>query len=284
MAKRRCLGYHNLMATQAMTTPAVGNLLREWRQRRRMSQLDLAFEADVSSKHLSFVETGRAAPSREMILHLAEQLEVPLRDRNTLLAAAGYAPIFPERTLEDPDLQAAKAAIDLILKGHEPYPALAVDRHWTLLAANAAFGSLLAGVHPALLKPPVNVLRLTLHPDGLAPRIVNLAQCRSHLLARLWHQAQATADPILGDLWTELSDFPAPPASQGHEEDFGGVLVPVRLRTEYGILSLFSTTTVFGTARDVTLSEIALESFFPADAFSSAILNSLVDVPAPFPV
>ena len=265
-----------------MTAPTIGKLLREWRQRRHLSQLDLAFEADVSSKHLSFVETGRASPSREMILHLAEQLEVPLRDRNALLAAAGYAPIFPERALEDPDLQAAKSAIDLILKGHEPYPAIAVDRHWTLLTANSAFSPLLADVSARLLVPPVNVLRLTLHPDGLAPRIVNLAQCRFHLLDRLRHQASATADPILCDLWTELSAYPAPVSSSVSGEDFGGVLMPVRLQTEHGILSLFSTTTVFGTARDVTLSEIALESFFPADAASAAILRSLVDAPASF--
>ncbi len=155
-------------------TQSVGNLLREWRMRRRMSQLDLACEADISARHLSFLETGRSSPSREMVLHLAEQLEVPLRERNSLLVAAGYAPVFRERALEDPTLQAARKVIDLLLAAHEPFPALAIDRHWTLVASNRAIPLLLAGVEPSLLVPPVNVLRLSLHPQGLAPRIVNL--------------------------------------------------------------------------------------------------------------
>ena len=160
---------------------AIGPLLREWRQRRHMSQLALALKADISQRHVSFVESGRAQPSREMVLHLAEQLDLPLRDRNRLLLAAGYAPVFPEHPLDDPALDAARRAVDRVLQGHEPYPAIAVDRHWTLLAANRVVGALLAGVEPALLAPPVNVLRLTLHPAGLAPRIVNLPQWRVHL-------------------------------------------------------------------------------------------------------
>jgi len=163
----------------------VGDLLREWRQRRRMSQLDLASEAEISTRHLSFLETGRAQPSRDMVLHLAEQLEVPLRERNVLLVAAGFAPVFAERSLEDPALQSARKAVDLVLAGHEPYPALAVDRHWTLIAANGAVGRIIGGADASLLQPPVNVLRLSLHPKGLAPRIVNLPEWRAHLLARL---------------------------------------------------------------------------------------------------
>src|SRR6476469_9855053 len=193
----------------AMTQP-VGDLLREWRQRRRMSQLDLASEAEISTRHLSFVETGRALPSREMVLHLAEQLEVPLRERNVLLVAAGFAPVFAERALEDPALQSARRAVDLVLAGHEPYPALAVDRHWTLVAANAAVGRLIAGADAELLQPPVNVLRLSLHPKGLAPRIANLPEWRAHLLARLRQQIDVTADGELIKLLDELSGYPAP--------------------------------------------------------------------------
>src|SRR6476619_1121186 len=180
----------------AMTQP-VGDLLREWRQRRRMSQLDLASEAEISTRHLSFLETGRAQPSREMVLKLAEQLEVPLRERNVLLVSAGYAPVFPRRGLEDPALKQARKAVDLVLKGHEPYPAIAVDRHWTLVAHNAAVPALLASAAPELLRPPVNVLRLSLHPEGLAPRIANLGEWRAHLLARLRQQIDVTADSEL---------------------------------------------------------------------------------------
>src|SRR6218665_1843330 len=178
--------------------PSFGTLIRDWRQLRRQSQLDLALEAEISQKHLSFIESGRSRPSREMVLLLAEHLGVPLRERNALLLAAGYAPIYPERPLEDPSLDAARSAIDLILKGHEPYPAAAVDRHWTLLAYNNAVTPLLSLVSDAeLLKPPVNVLRLSLHPQGLAPFILNLAEWRTHLLARLRQQVRATAEAKL---------------------------------------------------------------------------------------
>jgi transcriptional regulator with XRE-family HTH domain len=257
----------------------VGDLLREWRGRRRLSQLDLACEADISTRHLSFIETGRATPSREMILHLAEQLEVPLRERNTLLVAAGYAPVFPERALADPALAAARRAVDLVLSGHEPYPALAVDRHWTLVAANRAVTPLLAGAGPSLLQPPVNVLRLSLHPEGLAPRIANLRQWRSHLLARLQQQLDVTADPALVELMDELRDYPAgdEPGNGGGdaEGEYAGIVVPLRLATEAGVLSFISTTTVFGTPVDITLSELALESFFPADEGTAETLRQL---------
>lgn len=259
-----------------MTTPAlpVGEQLRAWRQWRRLSQLDLACEAGISTRHLSFVETGRARPGRDMLLHLAERLEVPLRARNGLLLAAGYAPFFAERPLEDPALAAARAAVTQVLKGHEPNPALALDRHWTLLEANAAVAPLLAGVAPALLQPPVNVLRLSLHPEGLAPRIANLAEWRGHLLERLRRQAEATADPVLAALLEELSAYPGPAAAPSAETE--SVVVPLRLRREAGELSFISTTTLFGTPRDVTLSELAIESFFPADAATAAALRSLL--------
>ena len=270
------------MNTHQMNThhqPSIGHLLRDWRQLRRFSQLDLALEAEISQKHLSFVESGRSQPSRDMVLLLAEHLGVPLRERNALLNAAGYAPVYLERSLEDPGLRAAKSAIDLVLKGHEPYPALAVDRHWTLLAANGAVSGLLGMVVEAeLLRPPVNVLRLSLHPDGLAPFIVNLGEWRAHLIARLRQQIRATADPILADLLTELLGYPAPAEAprKGHEAEIeAAIVVPMQLRVGDSVLSLISTTTVFGTPVDITLSELALETFFPADAETAEALRAL---------
>src|SRR6266581_2200099 len=255
----------------------VGDHLREWRQRRRMSQLDLACEADISTRHLSFLETGRSQPSRDMILHLADRLEVPLRERNMLLVSAGFAPVFPERPLADPALQAARKAVDLVLAGHEPYPAVAIDRHWTLVASNNAVPPLLAGAAPELLQPPVNVLRLSLHPRGLARRIANLAQWRAHLLERLRRQVDLTADPVLAELLRELRGYPAPAGARpaANPGEFSGVVVPFRLVTDSGVLSFFSTTTVFGTPVDITLSELALESFFPADAATAEALRRL---------
>ncbi len=258
-------------------TQPVGSLLRKWRERRRLSQLDLACEAEISTRHLSFLETGRSLPSREMVLRLAERLDVPLRERNALLVAAGYAPAFPERPLDDPALQAARNAVDLVLAGHEPYPAIAIDRHWTLIASNKAVQPLLAAVDPLLLQPPVNALRLSLHPAGLAPRIANLPEWRSHLLARLRRQIEVTADPVLEELLNELSSYPAPSGGVGAGSDsdveYAGVAAPFRLVTEQGILSFISATTIFGTPVDVTLSELALESFFPADAATAKALR-----------
>jgi len=259
----------------AAATQPFGNLLREWRQRRRMSQLALACEADISTRHLSFVETGRAQPSREMVLHLSERLQVPLRERNVLLVAAGFAPMFAQRALDDPALQAARQAIDLVLAGHEPYPALAVDRHWTLVAANRMVSPLLAGVEVSLLQHPVNVLRLSLHPAGLAPRIVNFAQWRSHLLARLRQQIEASGDPVLAALLDELSAYPARTTLTEHEPP--GVVIPFELDMPQGRLSFISTTTIFGTPVDVTLSELAIESFFPADATTAQALRQLIE-------
>jgi len=255
----------------------VGDLLREWRQRRRLSQLDCAVEAEISSKHLSFLETGRSRPSREMLLKLAELLEVPLRERNALLISAGFAPMFAERKLDDPSLQAARDAMEMVLKGHEPYPAIAVDRHWTLLAANRAVAPMLTDIKAQLLAAPMNVLRASLHPDGLAPRIVNLGQWRAHIFARLRRQIEVSADPALTALLEELSAYPAPahPAHNDRSESTNAFVVPLRLATPLGVLSFISTTTVFGTPIDVTLSELALESFFPADAATAAALRQM---------
>ncbi|HLU05055.1 MAG TPA: helix-turn-helix transcriptional regulator [Woeseiaceae bacterium] len=256
----------------------VGMQIRNWRQRRRRSQLDLALDAEISARHLSFLETGRSLPSREMVLRLAEKLDVPLRERNELLVAAGFAPLFPERSLDDPSLQAARRAVDLVLKGHEPFPALAVDRHWTLVASNAAVPPMLQGTDSSLLEPPVNVLRLSLHPDGLAPRIANIGEWRAHLFERLRHQIELTADRKLIELLEELKGYPVLEEEPGGQPavDYGSVVIPFRLRSGGRELAFFSTTTVFGTPIDITLSELAIEAFFPADeATASAILGSV---------
>ena len=253
-------------AARAERTKAhhIGDHLREWRQRRHLSQLDLAGDAEISARHLSFVETGRAAPSREMVLKLAERLEVPLRERNVLLVAAGFAPAFPQRSLDDPALKSARAAIDLVLKAHEPNPALAYDRHWNLVTANRMVAPLLAGIPQRLLGQPLNILRLAFHPEALAARTVNLAEWCGHLLERLHRQCEVTADPELLKLYQELKAYPIPARSVPLSAD--NVAIPLKLRSEGGeVLSFFSTTMVFGTPVDITLSELALETFFPAD-------------------
>ena len=242
----------------------LGEQIREWRQRRRISQMDLALEAEISTRHLSSIETGRARPSREMVLLLAEHLDVPLRERNAMLLGAGHAPVYAERPLDDPELAAARRAIELVLKGHEPFPALAIDRHWNMVSANAAVAPLLEGVAPHLLEGPVNVLRLSLHPEGLAPRILNLGEWRAHLLERLRRQAWLTSDPELAALLDELWSYPTAEGS-GDSGTLDSVAVPLRLDTPLGELSFLSTTTIFGAPRDVTLDELAIEAFFPAD-------------------
>ncbi|MDQ3225435.1 MAG: helix-turn-helix transcriptional regulator [Chloroflexota bacterium] len=265
-------------ATLQSARPPIGDLLREWRERRRLSQLALALDAEVSTRHLSFLETGRARPSREMVLRLAERLAVPLRERNTMLLAAGFAPAYPARNLDDPALGVARAAIDRVLAGHEPFPALTIDRYWMLVAANRVVPALLTGVASNLLHPPINVLRLSLHPDGLAPQISNLPQWRAHLLARLAHQVDVTADPRLAELLAELCGYPSaedPRSANARQSDAGpgAVAVPLRLQTEHGLLSFLSTTMVFGTPVDVTLSELAIEAFFPADTATADLLR-----------
>jgi transcriptional regulator with XRE-family HTH domain len=254
----------------------VGGLLRQWRQRRRLSQLDLACDAGISTRHLSFLETGRAQPSRDTVLLLSEQLDVPIRERNVLLVAAGFAPIFPERALDDPALAAARAAIDLVLDRQKPYPAFALDRHWRIAASNAALPELYEDVAPELMQPPVNALRLSLHPRGLAPRIANLAEWRGHLLYRLRRQVELTADAALIELLREVSAYPGgshPPAQTSlleHE-----IVVPFRIKTAGDILSFFSLTTVFGSPVEVALSELALELFFPADDATDAAVRRM---------
>jgi transcriptional regulator with XRE-family HTH domain len=261
----------------------VGELLRDWRQRRRRSQLDLAVEAEVSARHLSFVETGRSKPSRELLLHLADHLDVPLRERNALLLAAGYAPLYPERTLDDDAMAPVRDALDKVLAGHEPFPAVVVDRHWNLLSANSPALTILSeGIAPELLAPPANALRATLHPEGLAPRIVNLAEYSAHLLHRLHQQAVMTQDTKLLALYDELRSYP------GVEETSPAVFEPqamvftqLRLRPVRGTdgpdLAFFSTLATFGTALDVTVAEMAIESFFPADRTTERALRERSD-------
>jgi transcriptional regulator with XRE-family HTH domain len=255
----------------------VGDLLREWRQRRRMSQLGLALDADVSAKHLSFVETGRAQPSREMVLRLAERLDVPLRERNALLLAAGFAPLYRERPLVDPALQSARLAIDRLLAAHEPYPALAVDRHWNLVLANRLVAPLMKGVAQDLIAPPVNVLRLSMHPQGMASRIVNYAQWRAHLLQRLQRQVEVSGDAELSALLDELREYPVQADELEPSEEFAvtGVMIPLHLKVDGAVLSFFSATTIFGSPVDVTLAELAIESFFPADPATARALERL---------
>ncbi len=243
----------------------VGRLLRRWREDRRLSQLALSVRAGVSARHLSFVETGRSQPTREMILRLAEELDVPLRSRNELLLAGGFAPAYAERELDAPQLATVLAALRDVLAGHEPYPAILVDRHWTMVDANAGVPALLAGAAPWLLEPPVNVLRLSLHPDGLAPRIRNLAEWRTHVLHRLDRQVLATGDPVLRALHDELAALPGGTTRTVPN----GMVVPLSLDG----LNFFSVTSVLGTPLDVTLAELAIESFLPADAATAEFLS-----------
>jgi transcriptional regulator with XRE-family HTH domain len=251
----------------------IGEHLRQWRQRRHLSQLDLAGDAEISARHLSFVETGRAAPSRDMVLKLAERLNVPLRERNVLLVAAGFAPAFPQRSLDDPVLGSARAAIDLVLRAHEPSPALAYDRHWNLVSANRMVFPLLQGVPERLLGQPINILRLAFHPEALAGRTVNIAEWCGHLLERLHRQCEATADPGLIKLYGELRSYPIPARSAPLPAD--NVAIPFKLRFGGDVLSFMSATMIFGTPVDITLSELAIETFFPADEFTAQRMRSM---------
>ncbi|HEU0164706.1 MAG TPA: helix-turn-helix transcriptional regulator, partial [Thermomicrobiales bacterium] len=236
----------------------VGDVLREWRRRRHLSQLDLATEAEISPRHLSFVETGRSNPSRDLLIHLADQLKVPLRERNALLTAGGYAPVYQQKPLDDPTLAAAKEAVQVMLRCHEPNPAVAIDRHWNLIAANRTIGPLLVDVAPELLEPPINILRLAMHPGGLASRIVNVQEFGNLLVERLRHEIEISGDPELVDLAKELVAFqrgqPGVVTSSAPPPNVFGIAVPFQLRTDEGILSFFNMTTVFGTATEVTLS------------------------------
>ena len=266
------------MATMS-SQPRVGPLLREWRKRRRRTQLELALDAGISARHLSFVETGRSKPSPAMVLLLAEQLEVPVRERNQLLLAAGHAPAIPEHSLKDPELAPVREALNLILTGHEPYPAVVVDRGWNLVAANSAMAMMAAWVDPALLEPPVNVMRVGLHPRGLARWTVNLGEVRAYFLGRLQHQVAITGDADLAALLHEVTAYVAPE----HEHDpateapASHILTPLmRMRSPDGDeLSFFATVATFGTAAEVTTSELSIELTFPADAATAEAMRNL---------
>lgn len=265
-----------------MTAPyprrPVGDLLREWRERRRLSQLELSIQANISTRHLSFVETGRSRPSSDMILHLSEHLDVPFRDRNRLLLAGGYAPVYAESGFDAPQMSAVTAAIRKVLTGHEPYPAAVVDRRWNLLDANSGLALFTQAVAPEMLAPPLNVLRFSLHPEGLAPRILNLGEWRAHLLARLRRQADLTADPDLQALHEELTAYPCDqPVPDVELPGPGDVVVPLHIRAGGHELAFFSITAVFGTPLDITIAEIAIESFFPADPKTAEFLRSRSD-------
>ena len=263
-------GQTGTVTTAQVTTPPFGTLMRQWRQRRRISQLDLAIEADVSSRHVSFMETGRSTPSRAMVLRLAAVLDVPLREQNRMLLAAGLAPVYAERSLDDPDMAAVRDGLDRVLAAYEPYPCLAVDRGWNILAANAGAGVLMQGVAPGLLNPP-NALRVSLHPDGLAPRIRNLGQWRHHVIGRLRREVAVSGSEALAELLAEIECYPG-----GFDEthDLGSVDVPLQLEgTDGTILTFLSTVTTFGTALDLTAAELSIEAFLPADEATAAVLR-----------
>jgi transcriptional regulator with XRE-family HTH domain len=265
----------------AAAQPLIGEMLRSWRRRRRLSQLELSLNAGVSSRHLSFLETGRARPSREMVLHLAQELQVPARERNSLLLAAGFAPLYTERALDEPQMALVREAIDRFLRAHEPYPAIVIDRYHDLLASNDALEALLEGVSTELLEPPANALRIALHPRGMAPRTLNLGEWSAHLMQRLQREMQITADPRLESLYDELAGYPgveiASPAAQVEAPE---IVLPLRLRDGDRELAFFSTISTFGTAVDITLAELSIEAFYPANARTANRLLRDIDVGA----
>ena len=276
-AHRRAVYGCRVTATQS--APHAGRLIREWRLRRSLSQMELASGAAVSARHLSFIETGRARPSREMLLHLAQRLDIPLRGRNRLLLAGGYAPAYGERPLDSEEMGAVTRALETFLAAHEPYPALVVDRRWDMVRANAAVAVLADGVAPHLMEPPANALRATLHPEGMAPRILDLPEWSGHVIDRLEHDIGRTGDPDLAALRDELLTYPGvsrrSAGTAPRPED--GILLPLRLRHGSGTLSFFATQTVFGTPTDVTLAELSIEAFYPADAATVTFLRSAAD-------
>jgi transcriptional regulator with XRE-family HTH domain len=256
--------------TSTVSGTSIGSLVREWRQRRRISQLDLALQADVSPRHVSFVETGRAVPSRAMVLRLAAALDVPGREQNRLLLAAGLAPVYSERSLDDPEMTAVREGLTRVLDAYDPYPCVAVDREWNLLRANAGAAIMLDGVAPHLLERP-NALRITLHPEGMAPRIRNLAEWRHHLVSRLRREVAVGGSAELAALLREIESYPG---GLDSTHDLGGVAVPLQLATDRGaVLTFLSTVTTFGTALDLTAAELSIEAFLPADAETAAALR-----------
>jgi transcriptional regulator with XRE-family HTH domain len=262
--------------TPAAPGPGVGELLRVWRRRRNLSQMALANDSAVSTRYLSFIETGRGHPSREMVLHLAAKLEVPLRERNTLLLAAGYAPIYAQRALEDEEMAPIREALEHFLAAHQPYPAAVVDRHWNLIAANAALGGLTQGVSSELLEPPANIFRIALHPDGMAPRVANLEEWSAYVLNRVRRQAAVTRDPELDRLYDELRHYPGVASDESRSGSAGSEITLIhRLRLSDAELSLVSTITTFGTAADITVEEISIEAFYPADRRTAEALREM---------
>jgi transcriptional regulator with XRE-family HTH domain len=252
-----------------------GVLLRRWRQRRRLTQMEFADAASSSTRHLSYLETGRAQPSREMVVRLAEHLDIPLRERNLLLLAAGFAPAYPERSFEE--LSSARQAIEQVIHAHRPYPAFAVDRHWNIVFSNRVLPQLYVDVSAEILRPPVNVIRLMLHPDGMAPRIVNLPEWRRHVITVLRQQIEARAEAGVQALLSEIMDYPSIPSVGGGDVDEGSrrFATPLQIATDSGVISFLNTTTVFGTPTDITLSELALEMLFPANPETVAIVSKL---------
>lgn len=268
VAGRRAIAQTGRVTT-ATRQSSIGTLMREWRQRRRISQLELAIEADVSARHVSFIETGRSTPSRAMVLRLASVLDIPLREQNRLLMAAGLAPVYGERPLDDPDMAALRDGVTRVLEAYHPYPCVVIDRAWNLVQANAGTALLLRGVAEHLLAQP-NALRITLHPDGMAPRIRNLAEWRHHLISRLQREVSVSGSDELAALLTEIEAYPGGSAPI---RDLGGVVVPLELDTEHGPLTFLSTVTTFGTALDLTAAELSIEAFLPADAATAAALR-----------
>lgn len=263
------------MTAQSISSDrSIGDYIRDWRQHRRYSQLALALEIDLSQKHLSFIESGRSIPSREVVLRIAAGLGVPLRVRNFMLLAAGYAPVYAEKRLDHPDLAAARAAVDRVLEAYGPFPAVAVDRHWNLVSANAATTPLFQAVtDPKLLEPPINVLRVSLHPRGIGGLILNRAEWSRDILRRLSAQLEASGDPVIAELMEELRSLAGIAAGNEGREEHGGVFVPLRLQMPNGVASFISTTTVFGTPTEITLSELVIEAFLPADAETASLLQ-----------
>ncbi|UXX96166.1 helix-turn-helix transcriptional regulator [Streptomyces sp. AD2-2] len=265
-------------AAAAPAGPGVGPLLRAWRERRRVSQLELALRADSSARHISFVETGRSRPSEEMVLRLAEHLDVPVRERNSLLLAAGYAPRYPETPLDDPALGALREGLERLIQGYEPYPALVVDATYTVVAANRGITMLLDGVPESLLQPPLNAMRLTLHPEGMAPRIRNLGAWRGHLLTQMERQIALHRSEPLRALYEEVAAYPVPQAVDDGEQPKDSVpyfALPLRIEHDGRVLSFVSSISTFNTPMDVTVSELAIETFLPADPATAKYLHAL---------
>ncbi|MFF4833717.1 helix-turn-helix domain-containing protein [Streptomyces sp. NPDC001315] len=270
--------FSSAASSAAPPDKGVGPLLRAWRERRRVSQLELALRADSSARHISFIETGRSRPSEEMVLRLAEHLDVPVRERNALLLAAGYAPHYPETPLDDPALGALRDGMERLIQGYEPYPALVVDAMYTVVAANRGITMLLAGVAESLLAPPLNAMRLTLHPEGLAPRIRNLREWRGHLLAQMERQIALYRSDALRALYEEVAAYPVPetgPEDREPAEPVPYFALPMQVEHEGRVLSFISSISTFNTPMDVTVAELAIETFLPADPATVKYLHSL---------